>query len=188
MGFNGPSVKQSNDDMVNPPRAHWPEWLFSFACCGMIASNARNQRLEGEPFSVMTYYGQTPGVKALQGIGWVVAVAFILVAALWIMRPKWGYQCQHALTLISGMGFVVAWLELVTALRSLDGAPFRLDGLPYDPVTNLGLGGAQVFATYMMLRLPDGRLGPKAGLGVKLGLAVCSWIIQLMLWTLISSR
>jgi hypothetical protein len=117
-----------------------------------------------------------------------VAVAFILVAALWIMRPKWGYQCQHALTLISGMGFVVAWLELVTALRSLDGAPFRLDGLPYDPVSNLGLGGAQVFATYMMLRLPDGRLGPKAGLGVKLGLAVCSWIIQLMLWTLISSR
>jgi hypothetical protein len=117
MGFNGPSVKQSNDEMMNPPRAHWPEWLFSFACCGMIASNARNQRLEGEPFSVMTYYGQTPGVEVLQGIGWVVAVAFILVAALWIMRPKWGYQCQHALTLISGMGFVVAWLELVTALE-----------------------------------------------------------------------
>ncbi|MBX3095596.1 MAG: hypothetical protein KF812_01920 [Fimbriimonadaceae bacterium] len=156
-------------------------------CSAFVAAFSRQHVNDLEPFRSNLMYFQVEGVMALQQAGLVVSLAIIVLTSLWFFTPKIAPFVRLANPILALTGIVLAWVELLRAKAILQGAPFEISSLPYGPINNLGLWGVLGFATYLFLRMPDGRLGANRGTFVKLGLAACFFLANLLLWSLIAT-
>lgn len=57
---------------------------------------------------------------------------------------------------------------------------FLLEGLPFQPLNNLGVIGATVFASYLVFKMPPGRLRPLVATAIKASFVVGTYILQLV--------
>ncbi len=72
------------------------------------------------------------------------------------------------LPLVAILSAGAAWAELALALKWSVDSQYLVSGLPFAPVANFGLLGAQVALCYLVTLIPDDRLGKWRGVLVKL--------------------
>lgn len=133
------------------------------------------------PQSAEHYYYQFQTAKLFH-VGAMAVDILILVAVLaTIVLPAITKSGKLVIIALAIIGFLMCWGELIWA-ANLSGQLFTLRELPFRPIANSGLFGAQLFITYLFLRIPSGRLGGLHAFLVKAGLAVCFWIFQQIIW------
>lgn len=161
------------------------EVLLTFACSAFVAAYSRQHVNDMEPFRSNAMYFQAPGIMQLQKAGLIVSYVVIGLTSLWFFTPRVSRFVRMANPVLALLGIILAWTELIRAKQILTNAPFEVNSLPNAPINNLGMWGVFVFSTYLFFRLPDGRLGSNRGAFVKIGLSVCFYLANLLLWTMI---
>ena len=111
----------------------------------------------------------------------LIDVSLLALELVWI-TTRFKRFAGRTMVAVAAVGFLLCWWEIVFALRAEAGAVYVLTDLPFRPVNNLGMFGAQVFGSYLILKTPSGGLKPMAGVAVKVGLAVCLWVFQSVVW------
>jgi hypothetical protein len=152
-------------------------------CTALIADTLTNLSQMESPQTAPYYYAKTSGVVALQNAQIGVCVLILLLVLGWIISQRNESPLQPVILAVSGLGCGLVWAELLIAKASQPNQLFVLSDLPYHPVGSWGILGAQVFLSYMVVKLPDGRLNWWAGLLLKLGFILGVWMIQLSLWS-----
>ena len=109
-------------------------------------------------------------------------IAFLVLTLFWIVFPVTGKGVKVALLFAAFIGLALCWAEIIWAANLRTGPIFSLRDLPFRPVGNSGLIGAQVFASYMLLKLPSGKIPAWSAVLLKLGLALCFWFLQFLVW------
>lgn len=156
--------------------------MVSFACTTLIATDVQFGRNSNLPQSAESYYFAYQQVQIFHALDVFFNIVFLLLTLSWIVLPVTAKFVKPSLIVAALIGFILCWAEIVWA-ASLHTAPvFHLKDLPFRPVGNNGVIGAQVFATYLLLRAPSGKMSPWQASFLKLGLAVCFWFFQLLVW------
>lgn len=158
------------------------EWIFSFACSVLLATDAFIGRSAVLPHSSEGYYTKLGPAAAFHTIAVVVDAAVLLGALLWIVFPVLARPVKIGLFVLSLIGLSLFWFEIVFAVRHGSGPVFVLRELPFRPLANFGLLGAQVFATYLTFLIPSGRLPALQAVLVKAALAGCVFAYQSLVW------
>lgn len=159
----------------------WQEWALSFVCTLLVGYGAFVGREMADPQAAERYYSQLPGVQAFQIGGLAVSLGVLVSTLAWIVlrRSAW---LMGVVRVLAVAGILLAWGEIVRASNSQPDPVFVLNQLPFRPVNNMGVVGAQAFASYLILRGPSGSGSPWAWLLAKAGLSVCVWMFQLVVW------
>lgn len=166
----------------------WPgvaEWLVAFAASGMIAAEVQTKADLYRLQSSTAYYFDSPWVPALHWAGLAVNACVIALVMVWMVSPIKG-TVRTLLGAMAAAGAVLCWVELVYALKLQQGAVYALLDLPLRPINNLGVIGAQVFGTYLILRSPTERLRGWRWWLVSAGLSLGLWLFQNVLWGMVS--
>lgn len=158
------------------------EWVFSLACSGLLATDAFIGRSAVIPHSSEGYYVALPFAGTCHASAVVVDIVVLLLILVWIVLPALAPFVRKGLVVASIAGLAVFWIELVFALQHGSGPVYILRELPFRPMANFGLLGAQVFATYLTFRIPSGRVPAFQAFLVKLALAGCTFSFQALLW------
>ena len=111
--------------------------------------------------------------------------SIILLTGVGIFLTRRRVRVEPILSLLAMAGFFLAWGEIFAALQ-VKSTLFRLTQLPYQPVNNTGLLGAQAFAMYIIFKLPSGHLEAWKGFLIRLGLAIGAFLAQLLAFQLLS--
>ena len=156
--------------------------MTSFACTILIASDVLFARSSNLPQSAESYYFSFPQVRAFHFWDVTVDLLFLIFTLVWIVLPVTGRFVKVALMLLATVGFFLCWGELVWSSNMSASSIYRLHELPFRPVGNIGLIGAQIFATYLFLALPSGKITSWQSFVVKASLAVCFWFLQILVW------
>lgn len=160
----------------------WQEWALSVFCTGLTSYQIQNYRSAGDPQTSLRYYMETPGVLAMQAMATAINIAVLATTLAWILFGDKRRIFARLTPLLAAGGFVLAWTELTKAVALLPSPVFTLTELPLRPIGNMGLVGAQVFLTYLLLRLPNGRLPANRAVLLKLAFAAGALIVQVMAW------
>lgn len=120
----------------------------------------------------------------LQWAGLAVCAAIVLLVFGWVISQRKESPALPALAACCVLGIVLVWIELVRAPR--DTGAYILTQLPFRPIGAFGLAGAQVFACYLLFKLPDGRLPHWAAFLLKAGYCLCAWFLQSAIWEFLS--
>lgn len=158
-----------------------PEWLFGLACTFLVAAETQSQGERQRPQSAASYYFDAPIVGQLHWAGMVLCGLVVLAVLVWLATPL-KKQARFALVCLAIAGFLLAWGEVFYALQAQEGSIYILSDLPFRPVNNLGVIGAQVFGTYLILKSPAGRLVGWKAWAVRVGLAIGLWYFQFFVW------
>ncbi len=167
----------------------WPgfaEWLLALAAMALIAAEVQTRQDIVRVQSSTAYYFDTPWVPQLHLAATVLDVLVFLLVGLWIVTP-WRGRVRAVLGAVCVVAIVLGWGELVYAVRAQDGAVYRLLDLPFRPINNLGVIGAQVFGTYLILRSPTRRLKGWRWFLVAAMLSIGLWVFQNVLWRIVSA-
>jgi hypothetical protein len=167
---------------VKGPRAPGAaEWLAALACSALIAAETQTQGERQRLQSATSYYFDAPYVPLLHTVSLVVDVLMVALPLAWL-ATSYKSLAQKALYYVAAFGLLLAWGEVLYALRLQEGAVYQLGQLPFRPINNLGVIGAQVFATYLILNSPAGRLTGWRAFLVKCALALGFWYFQAIVW------
>lgn len=128
-----------------------------------------------------SYYFQVPGIATFHVLGLAVVALSLLCLATWIAMPKFAPVLRVVVVGLAMFGFALVWAELARATVIRD-PRFLLESLPFRPINNLGLIGANVFGGYMLLKLPAGLLRPFPATVIKLTFVAGLVIVQLMIY------
>lgn len=163
------------------------DWIAGLACSGLVASEIQLGKTREMVQSATAYYFDSPWIPQLHTLALTVDVSMLALVMLWLVSPL-KRACQVAMSTVALIGLVLAWGEVLYAVRLQEGAVFVLQNLPFQPVNNFGVAGAQVFASYLIFKLPSGRLTGWRSVLVKLGLCFAFWMFQFMVWQMVVSR
>jgi hypothetical protein len=163
------------------------DWLVTLACSALIATEIQTQGASQRAQSGASYYFESPWVPQLHVGALVIDGLMIALAMVWLLTPTRKFA-RVAMVCVAFVGLSLCWGEIMYALHVQEGAVYRLDGLPFQPVNNGGVIGAQVFGTYLLLRAPAGRLEGWRAWAVKSALAVAFWVFQFMVWQMVVTR
>ncbi len=160
----------------------WVEIIFSLGCSLLIASDVFVGRASILPQSAEMYYGSYPQARAFHSAGVGLDILFLVSTLAWILFPATEKVVRIVLVSVAALGLVLCWSELNWALRLNTGGVFELRDLPIRPLSNAGLLGAEFFGTYLVFRIPSGKLEGWQSVLVRLGLSVCLVTFQTMMW------
>ncbi|MCW5936831.1 MAG: hypothetical protein KIT11_05955 [Fimbriimonadaceae bacterium] len=165
----------------------WQEWLLSLSCTLLIGYEQLVRREMETPQTAERYYSLEAGVTTLHFLGQAVALACTAATLLWIILAN-KRVFQTTIFALAGIGIILCWIEVLRAIGTQPNSVYILTELPYRPLNNMGIVGAQVFGTYLILRGRD-LPGPVwRSLLTKMGLAACLFLFQLIAWELLSRR
>ena len=159
----------------------WHDWLVSVSATFLIAAEIRTQAARDVMQSSASYYFRNEGVQFMHNLALLIDGSLLVLAVVWVVS-RYKTFAQRTMVAVAAAGFVLCWWEILSALRSQAGAVYVLTDLPFRPVNNLGIFGAQVFGSYLILKTPSGRMKPVPAVAVKVGLAVCLWVFQSVVW------
>lgn len=159
----------------------WQDWLVSAGGTFLIAAEFRTQGARDTLQSAASYYFEQGGVQLMHSAALAIDGSLLVLAVVWI-TTRHKAAAQRAMVVIAAAGFALCWWEIIFALQSQADAVYVLTDLPFRPVNNLGVIGAQIFGSYLILKTPSGRLKPVPAVAVKVGLAVCLWLFQSVVW------
>jgi hypothetical protein len=172
--------------VTEPPQGYrgpgWQEWALSFACALLVGHDAFIARALREPQSAESYYRLLPWVPAMQSAGLAIDLGVMTVTLAWIFFGRNGARFRQAVRALAVLGVLTVWAEVWRAAH-VESRVFTLTGLPFKPVNNAGIIGAQVFAVYLLAVAPSGRGPWWRTLLAKAGLAFCFWLFQWLLWS-----
>ena len=164
----------------------WAEILLSFGCSMLIATDVLTGRASILPQTAEAYYTAYKEVQAFHFWSVFLDVTVLVTTLGWILFSSKAHWFKTALLVFAIVGVVLAWSELVWAAHLRSAPVFHLSELPFRPLGNSGIVGAQLFGTYILVRLPSGKVGGWQAIFIKGGLAVCLWALQMLLWDGIS--
>ncbi|HXH60727.1 MAG TPA: hypothetical protein VNI20_05155 [Fimbriimonadaceae bacterium] len=157
------------------------DWLVASACTLLFAANIQTNRMRQMVQSALSYYFDTPWVPQMHLVGNVIDGAIFAFAAVWLMT-RFTKFAEVAMIVLAAVGMVLCWVELVYAVHVSTHSIYVLSDLPFQPINNVGVVGAQVFGSYLILKSASGSLkGWRAWL-VKGALAVGLWLFQSVVW------
>ena len=165
----------------------WQDWLASVSASLLIAAEIRTQGARDALQSSASYYFQTDGVQLMHSAALVIDGSLLALAVVWV-ATRYKTFAERTMVAAAVAGFVLCWWEIVFAYRAQAGAVYVLIDLPFRPVNNLGMIGAQIFGSYLILKTPSGRMKPVPAVVVKVGLAVCLWVFQSVVWQIAVPR
>ena len=160
----------------------WVEIVASLACSMLIATDVLFGRNSNLPQSAESYYFAYPQVQTFHTLDIAANISFLVLTLFWIVFPVTGKGVKVALLFAAFIGLALCWAEIIWAANLRTGPIFSLRDLPFRPVGNSGIIGAQVFASYMLLKLPSGKIPVWSAVVLKLGLALCFWFLQFLVW------
>ena len=160
------------------------EWLVAFASTALIAVEVQGRGDLMRLQSSSAYYFDSPWVKQIHLGALVIDGLMIGLVAIWFLSRLRGWPLR-LLPIVAGLGFLLCWGELLYALRLQEGAIYVLMDLPFRPVNNGGVIGAQVFGTYLILRIPNEKLKGWRVWLVGAGLSLALWFFQVVLWQIV---
>ena len=163
------------------------DWIVAFASTILIALEIQTQEALGLLQSGTSYYFDSPWVPQIHRLAIGLDGLVFFFAALWLASP-WKRLAERAMTVVAVLGLLLCWVEIVYATKLATGAVFILPQLPFRPVNNVGMVGAQVFGTYLLFKAPVVRLAGWRALLVKLVLAVAFWFFQSILWQIVGPK
>ena len=163
------------------------DWIAGLGCSVLIAGEVQMKGAREMLQSAAAYYFDSPWVPQIHALALTVDAAMIALVMLWLVSP-FKRASQIAMTVVAAIGLLLCWAEIVYAVRIQAGAVFVLQQLPFQPVNNFGVGGAQVFASYLIFKFPSGRLAGWRSALVKVGLCVAFWMFQFMVWQMVAPR
>lgn len=160
------------------------EWLLAFATMALAATEFQLRTTQGRVHSSLTYYFQEPGIAPIHFAATVLDVLIFAVPVVWILSSR-GTACKAVMMVLCSVGVALCWIEAVRA-SGLQGGVYSLQSLPYAPLNNFGLIGAQVFGTYLVFKLPwpDRRWLP--GILVRSTISLCLWLSQVAVWSVVA--
>lgn len=157
------------------------DWLTSFGATILIALEINARGARDMVQSGVSYYFIEPGIESIHTISVSLNILFLVCAGLWIIG-KFKKPAQWTMIGIAAVAVVLCWAELLYSLRLIEGAVYTLPELPWRPINNLGIVGAQVFGSYLIFKLPQTSLKAMPAFLVKAGLCVCLWFAQAVAW------
>ena len=115
--------------------------------------------------------------------GTAIAILFLIIGSLavWIAFPRFANALRLVVITLAVMGFGLVWFELARAAVIVD-PRFTLQDLPFHPINCMGVIGATVFGSYILLKLPSGLLKPLPATLIKASFILSLFIAQLMLF------
>lgn len=170
----------------NGPRA--PEWVLALALTILVGQEVQTLRSAGTPQSAVRYYFENAWVNPMHVGAVALDVLLILIVASWIFWPRFKEKFEIACAIGVSLGFCLAWVEIVRAVATQPNGLYILRELPIRPVNNLGLIGSQVFLTYMVFKIPTGKVGGLPGFALRVGIACVAWMIQTMAYDALIRR
>lgn len=165
----------------------WPgftEWALVLTTTALGAAEFQTQSSRERIQSATAYYFQYPSISNIHLIALVIDGLIFAIPVLWILTPA-KKLCRNALGLVVFLGFALCWYEAIYASR-LESNIITLPTLPFSPINNYGLIGAQVFGTYIILSLPTSKGNKLVFAFIRVALAMCLWFAQLAIWTVIT--
>ena len=166
----------------------WREWALSLCATAGIAAGFRVNELASEPYSALRVYLSHADVFFVRRFQFGLNASVIVLTAIWLFSAKCARFSRMTLPLVAILIAGAAWAELALALKWSVDSQYLVSGLPFAPVANFGLLGAQVALCYLVTLIPDDRLGTWRGVLVKVGLAAALYLVQLLVWTTLAGR
>jgi len=160
----------------------WPEWLLCVAATTLIALGILTFRSAADPQTADRYYFEQGWVTPLHATAIVLDVAILVATAIGIFLSRRRVKTESLLAALAYIGILLAWSEILIAVRSQPTELYRLTQLPYRPMNNSGLLGAQVFASYLVFKLPPGRLGGWSNFWIRFAIALGVLVAQLLIF------
>ncbi|MBL8066296.1 MAG: hypothetical protein JNM34_10625 [Chthonomonadaceae bacterium] len=174
--------------MVKPhSKLGWDQVALSLACSVMLAVEVSTGRSFDLPQSAERYYLSERLTTLFHLTAGTIDVLVLVSTLIWIFTSKSAMVVRVTLVCLSLIGIALAWTEIVYAHHT-GVQKYQLQDLPYRPVGNAGLFGAQLFATYLILQLKSGKLGAWSSAMVKICLALSFFLIQLLVWEVVRMR
>ncbi len=164
-----------------------PDWMVAIACSMLIAAEVQTSASRQQIQSGVSYYFDSPWVPQIHTLALVIDGLIIGLAVVW-MVPRLARFAEGAMVAVAALGLLLCWFEVVYALRLQAGTVYVLPSLPFQPVNNVGVLGAQVFGSYLILKSPSGHMQGWRAWAVKLALAVAFWFFQFMVWQMVAPR
>jgi len=143
-------------------------------------------RSAADPQTADRYYFEQSWVTPVHATALVIDVLLIVATAVGIFLSRRRIKVEPLLAAFAYLGILLAWSEIFLALRTQPNELYRLTQLPFRPINNSGLLGAQVFASYLVFKLPPGRLGAWSNFWIRFAIAVGILAFQLLLFEVIS--
>lgn len=171
-------AKLGNYEYTGPA---WEDWLASFGATILIALEINARGARDMVQSGVAYYFMEPGIEAVHTVSVSLNIAFLACAIVWLVT-KYQKHAERAMVALAVVAFVLCWWELTYALQLQESSVFRLPELPFRPINNLGIVGAQVFGGYLIFKLPHQHLKAVPLFLIKSGLCVCLWAFQAVVW------
>ena len=166
----------------------WVEWAFSFAVTVLTAGSINARREMSDIMSAARYYSQVDGVILLHNLAFVVNTLFLLTVAAWIFLSRRQVPFSWVPQVLAVLGACLAWTEIVIARGTQPNSTYILESLPYRPINNMGLLGAQVFLMYLIFKSRSGELKPWPAFLIKAAFCLCLWLLQLGAWEILAGR
>ncbi len=161
-----------------------PDWLVAVACSMLIAAEIQTQTARQRIQSGASYYFDSPWVPQMHTLAIVIDGLMVALAMLWMVFQLKRFA-QVGMVIVAVLGFALCWIEIVYALNLQAGTVYKLPGLPFQPVNNVGVIGAQVFGGYLILKTPSGKVQGWRAWVVKLALVTAFWFFQSMVWQMV---
>ncbi len=139
----------------------------------------------GTAHSALRYYFEIDWVRPVHYLAILLNTAIILLTGIGIFLTRRRVRVEPVISMMAMAGFFLAWGEIFAALQ-VKSTLFRLTELPYQPVNNTGIIGAQAFAMYIIFKLPSGHLEAWKGFFIRLGLAIGAFLAQLLAFQLLA--
>lgn len=166
----------------------WREWLFSFAVTALTGNSIMASVNMTELLSAERFYAREPGIGFLHTAAYAVNILILALIALWVFLSRRQVSFGWVIMALAAAGAGLCWIEVGLALKTQPNPIYVLRELPFRPINNLGLGGAQVFLTYLVFKIPEGGLRMWPALVIKAALALCVWLLQLAVWEMVLRR
>ena len=163
------------------------DWLVAMCSTLLIAMEIQTQGARQLLQSAAVYYFDEPWIVQIHAAAIALDCAIVALCAAWFVT-RFKKVTEAGMVALACVGLALCWAELVYALRLQEGAVYVLRDLPVRPVNNVGVVGAQVFGSYLLLKSPIVRLSGWREWLVKGGLAAAFWFFQAIVWQAIVPR
>lgn len=159
----------------------WAEWLLGFAASALAATQLRSFLEDVAPQTALSYYFQEPGMRNFHAAAMVIDLLIVVCVALWIFMWRKAQIWATGIMVLCAVGASLVWTELMRAAQPAAERVYKLDGLPFYPINNMGILGAGIFVGYIALKLPMGEIGKFAQIMTKvvllIGMIGVQWIL-----------
>jgi len=159
---------------------------LSLAATTLIGLEILNFRNAADPQTADRYYFEQSWVPWLHYGAIAINVAVVGATMVGVFLSRRTIRTEPLVGILAYLGVLLAWSEIMLALRSQPTELYRLVDLPYRPMNNFGLLGAQIFVTYLVFKLPAGRLGAWQVFLLRTSLAIGAFLAQLLVYELVA--